>query len=174
MTLLITPQQVVQKTPIGGNIDFDKIVPCIEDAQITDLEVIIGEKLYNKIVTDFENNALSGLYETLYNDFIVDYLIRASAKNLLLILAYQITNGGVYKHTAENAESVSKSEVDFLMTQQKSKMETFGIRMQRWLTYNPIPEYLQYSEIVNAKSQQVGSFHIGRKNDDLFYDFRDR
>ena len=45
MILLITPQQVVAKTPLNGNIDFDKIVPCIEDAQITDLEPLIGQVL---------------------------------------------------------------------------------------------------------------------------------
>ena len=92
MILLITPQQVVAKTPLGGNIDFDKIVPCIEDAQITDLEPLIGQFLYDKIVTDFENDDLDGLYLTLYNDFIVDFLIRASAKNLLLVLCVRSEN----------------------------------------------------------------------------------
>jgi len=127
MILLITPQQVVAKTPLGGNIDFDKIVPCIEDAQITDLEPLIGQFLYDKIITDFENDDLDGLYLTLYNDFIIDFLIRASAKNLLLVLAYQISNGGVYKHTAENSESVTKSEIDYLMVQQRSKQEVLEL-----------------------------------------------
>jgi len=163
MILLITPQQVITKTPIGGNIDFDKIVPCIEDAQITDLEPLIGSKLYDKIILEKTNNTLSGLYLTLYNDFITDYLIRASAKNLLLVLAYQMVNGGVYKHTAENAESVSKSEVDFLMVQQRSKMELYGLRMQKWLSKNKITEYSEISETVNRKGQNVGSWYVGNR-----------
>jgi len=165
MILLITPQQVVAKTPLGGNIDFDKIVPCIEDAQITDLEPLIGQFLYDKIITDFENDELEDLYLTLYNDFIVDFLIRASAKNLLLVLAYQISNGGVYKHTAENAESVTKSEIDYLMVQQRSKQEVFGTRMQKWLCYNRIPEYSKFSKIVTRRKQNVGSWWFGKSND---------
>ena len=164
MILLIEPSQVVAKTPLGGNIDYDKIVPCIEDAQITDLEPLIGQVLYDKICTDFAGNTLAGNYETLYNDFIVDYLIRASAKNLLLVLAYQISNGGIYKHTAENAESVNKSEVDYLMVQQRSKQEVFGIRMQKWLIFNRISEYLQFSQTVNRKKQNVGSWWTGNTN----------
>lgn len=164
MVLLITPQQVISKTPLSGNIDYDKIVPCIEDAQVTDLEPLLGQVLYDKICTDFENDDLTGNYETLYNNFIIDFLIRASAKNLLLVLAYQMANGGVYKHTAENAESVSKSEVDYLMVQQRSKQEVYGTRMQKWLIYNRVPEYLQWSQTVNRKKQNVGSWWFGNAN----------
>ena len=164
MILLITPQQVVAKTPLNGNIDFDKIVPCIEDAQITDLEPLIGQVLYDKICTDFDNDDLDGNYLTLYNNFIIDFLIRATAKNILLVLAYQISNGGVYKHTAENAESVSKSEVDYLMVQQRSKQEVFGTRMEQWLSRNRISEYTKQSDTISRKKQNVGSWWFGNNN----------
>jgi len=164
MILLITPQEVINKTPFNGNIDYDKIVPCIEDAQIMDLEPLIGQVLFDKILLQKENNTLSGKYLLLYNNFIIDYVIRASAKNVLLVLAYQIANGGVYKHTADNAESVSKEEVDYLMAQQKSKMEAYGLRLQKWLRFNNIPEYLQFSQTVSRKKQEVGSWYIGRNS----------
>ena len=164
MILLITPQEVINKTPFNGNIDYDKIVPCIEDAQIMDLEPLIGQVLFDKILLQKENNTLSGKYLLLYNNFIIDYVIRASAKNVFLVLAYQIANGGVYKHTADNAESVSKEEVDYLMAQQKSKMEAYGLRLQKWLRFNNIPEYLQFSQTVSRKKQEVGSWYIGRNS----------
>jgi hypothetical protein len=164
MILLITPQNVIDKTPFSGNIDYDKIVPCIEDAQVMDLEPLIGQVLFDKIVLQKENNTLSGKYLILYNDFIINYLIRATAKNILLVLAYQIANGGIYKHTSANSESVSKEEVDYLMTQQKSKMEAYGLRLQRWLRFNNIPEYLQFSQIVSKKNQEVGSWYMGKNS----------
>ena len=161
MILLITPQQVIDKTPFNGNIDYDKLVPCIEDAQVTDLEPLLGQILFDKILDDFETETLSGLYLDLYNKFLVDYLIRASAKNYFLIGAYQVANGGIYKHTSENAEAISKSEVDFMMVQQRSKMEVYGLRMTRWLVYNKIPEYLEYSDSVNARPINVSSWWFG-------------
>ncbi len=164
MILLITPQQVIDKTPFNGNIDYDKLVPCIEDAQVTDLEPLLGQILFDKILDEKESDTLSGLYLDLYNKFLVDYLIRAAAKNYFLIGAYQIANGGIYKHTAENAEAISKSEVDFMMVQQRSKMEVYGLRMTRWLVYNKIPEYLEYSETVNARPINISSWFF-RGND---------
>jgi len=161
MILLITPQQVIDKTPFNGNIDYDKLVPCIEDAQVTDLEPLLGQILFDKILDEYEAETLTGLYLDLYNKFLVDYLIRAAAKNYFLIGAYQIANGGIYKHTSENAESISKEEVDYMMVQQRSKMEVYGLRMKRWLVYNRIPEYLQYSETVNAKPINISSWWFG-------------
>ena len=161
MILLITPQQVIDKTPFNGNIDYDKLVPCIQDAQVTDLEPLLGQILFDKILDEYEAETLTGLYLDLYNKFLVDYLIRAAAKNYFLIGAYQIANGGIYKHTAENAEAISKSEVDFMMVQQRSKMEVYGLRMTRWLVYNKIPEYLEYSDSVNARPINVSSWFFG-------------
>lgn len=167
MILLITPQQVIDKTTFNGNIDYDKLVPCIEDAQVTDLEPLLGQILFDKILDDFQAETLTDLYLDLYNKFIIDYLIRASAKNYFLIGAYQIANGGIYKHTAENAEAISKEEVDYLMVQQRSKMEVYGTRMKRWLVYNRLPEYLQYSQTVNAKPQNVSSWWFGNTNSSI-------
>ena len=161
MILLITPQQVIDKTPFNGNIDYDKLVPCIEDAQVTDLEPLLGQVLFDKILDEKESDTLAGLYLDLYDKFIVDYLIRATAKNYFLIGAYQVANGGIYKHTAENAETISKEEVDYMMVQQRSKMEVYGLRMTRWLVYNKITEYLEYSESVNARPINVSSWWFG-------------
>jgi len=59
--------------------------------------------------------------------------------------AYQIKNGGVFKHSSENAETVSKSEVDFLVTKARNTAEYYT---QRFLDYinnnsNLFPEYNQ-------------------------------
>jgi hypothetical protein len=165
MILLITPQQVIDKTPFNGNIDYDKLVPCIEDAQVEDLEPLLGQVLFDKILEDYENESLSGLYLDLYNKFIIDYLIRASAKNYLLVGAYQVSNGGIYKHSAENAESISKEEVDSLMVKHRTTMEKYGILAQRWLIYNRLPEFLQHSQTITARPQNVSSWWFGgRRN----------
>ena len=59
--------------------------------------------------------------------------------------AYQIKNGGVFKHTSENSETVSKSEVDFLVNKARNTAEYYT---QRFLDYinnnsNLFPEYNQ-------------------------------
>lgn len=163
MILFIKASDLTKNTPLGGNIDVDKYTACIWDAQMLKLEPLIGEALYNKISDDFENNNLNGKYLELFNNYIKPFLIHASAENYLLIGAYQITNGGILKHTTENSESVSKSEVDYLVVNQKSKADAYALRMKKWLckSVNRIDEYYVYNQIVNKRSLSVGSFFVG-------------
>jgi len=69
-TLFITPAEIAATTILGGNVDTDKYVVNIVFAQLSVIEPLLGTELYEKIKTDFESESLSGLYETLFNDYI--------------------------------------------------------------------------------------------------------
>ena len=70
MTYLITSEEIRLNTPMGGNVDSDKFIHFINDVQVMVLENILGTKLYDKILNDFENETLTGLYEQMVNDYI--------------------------------------------------------------------------------------------------------
>jgi len=163
MVLLIRASDLTKNTPLGGNIDIDRYTPCVWDAQVLKLEPLLGQALYDKIMTDFENDDLSGLYLTLYTNYIKPFIIHASAENYLLIGAYQIANGGIFKHTAENAESISKEEVDYLYVNQREKAEAYALRMKKWLSRpeNTITEYYEYAQIVDRQDVNMGGFYFG-------------
>jgi len=161
MKAIIRAVDIAKYTPIGGNVGIDKFLPCVLDAQITDLEPLLGESLYNKIATDYENDDLTGLYLELYDNYIKPFLIHASAKNYFLIGAYQINNGGITKHTSENSEGISKSEIDYLYTNQRSKCEVYAQRMKKWLVRNRIPEYYDFNEVVQKRGVNYGSWWFG-------------
>lgn len=159
---LITANQMLQATFLGGNIDEDKLNPCILEAQDSKLRETLGDTLYDKIETDFENDALAGYYLTLYNDFIVKYLIAQAGVEFLLIAAYQVTNGGIYKHVPQNSQSVELSEANYLVKNQKAKSEMYEERLIRYLEKNlfNFTEYMYYYEnVVNPiKNPSKGGF----------------
>ncbi len=68
--LFITPEELIQGTIIGGNVDVDKYITSVANAQIQVIEPLLGTELYDKIKLDAQNDTLTGLYETLYNDFV--------------------------------------------------------------------------------------------------------
>lgn len=156
MVLLIHPSELTKHTPMGGNIDTDKYTACMFDAQMTVLQPLIGEDLYTKIETDFTDETLSGDYLTLYNDYIKPLLRHAGAMNYFLVGAYIVGNGGIYKHAAENSESITKSEIDYLYTAQRDKVAVYGKRMEKWLKSNPLPEYTACCKT----KVNYGSWHI--------------
>jgi hypothetical protein len=149
-TILLKENELTKNTLLGGNIDIDLYIPCIADAQRIRLEEILGETLYNKICLDFENDDLDGEYLTLYEGYIVPFLIAAAAVEYLLIGAYKVNNNGIFKAQPDNSVAVDKTEVDYLVNNMRLKSEMYRDRMFRWLAKFHLPEYVSNSNnIVN-------------------------
>lgn len=149
-TILLRENELTKNTLLGGNIDIDLYIPCIADAQRIRLEEILGETLYNKICLDFENDDLTGEYLTLYEGYIVPFIIAAAAVEYLLIGAYKVNNNGIFKAQPDNSVAVDKTEVDYLVNNMRLKSEMYQDRMLRWLYKNNLPEYVSSStNIVN-------------------------
>lgn len=159
-TILLNDNEITESTLLGGNIDVDRYKFCIIDAQISKLEESLGETLYEKIKTDFENNVLTGDYLILHTKYIKPFLIHQSALEYLKIGAYHVSNGGIYKHTPSNGTAIDKNEVDFLVENQRVKAEMYMQRMEKWLSLNRIPEYYSYvsGTVVPSRKQSMGSW----------------
>jgi len=154
--LLLKENELTKNTFLGGNIDTDLYVNCIADAQRSKIEEVLGETLYNKICTDFENDGLTGLYLTLYENYIKPFLIRQSAAEYLLVGAYKVNNNGIFKTNVENSQPLDKEEIDYLVKNQRLKAEMYQGRLERWLALNPLPEYTsQQNQIVPPVMKNV-------------------
>ena len=114
--LFINRTDLIRNSIIDGNVDTDKFIQFIKLSQEIHIQNYLGTELYNKVGTlisdgSIDDNA-NAKYKTLLNDYIAPMLIWYAQVDYIPFAAYQIKNGGVFKHTSENAESVSKSEVD--------------------------------------------------------------
>lgn len=139
--LLIRPSEITAFTPMGGNVDIDKYTTCIYDVQVTVIEPLLGKSLYEKIKTDFSNNTLDGDYKVLYDDYLKPILRHQVFAEYVEIGSYTVANGGIYKHVPENAEVVTKTEVQYLAQTQRTKAQIFIERAERWLAGKSIAEY---------------------------------
>ena len=149
--LLLTDLDLVESTPLGGNIDPDKYRFCVHDAQVSKLEEILGETLYEKIKTEFSAipKTLTGDYLVLYEKYIRPFLIHQAAVEYLLIGGYQIANGGIYKHSPANSAPVEVAEVNFLVKNQRAKAEMYQARLERYLVKMNFTEWT-YSDDNNV------------------------
>jgi len=148
--LFITPDELAKTTILGGNVDRDKYTFSILNVQVTVIERLLGTELYDKIVSDVENATLTGLYETLYNDYVKPITKYESCAEYIEVASFMLNNGGLFKHTADNSETVSKDDTYNLSQKYHGLAQMYVERFNKWICNNNIPEYKTYQDEVNA------------------------
>ena len=132
-TYLITSQEIRDNTPMGGNVDSDKFVNFINDVQVMVLEPVLGTKLFDKIITDFTDDSLTGLYLQMFDDYIKPVLWHSVFAEYIKIGSIIVGNGGMYKHVAQDAEVASIDDINYVAKNAQSKADTYIDRLIRFL-----------------------------------------
>jgi hypothetical protein len=143
--LMCSRNDIVKRTPLGGNVDPEKIIPFVKTAQDKYILLALGTVLYDKIQDDIEAGTLSGIYLTLVNEYIIDTLVHYAMVEALPFLAYTIANGGIVKNiSSEQATSPSKQDIDFLLQKELATAQYYGERLVTYLVAfsSSYPEYL--------------------------------
>jgi hypothetical protein len=142
--LFISREDLVRNTIINGTVDSDKFLPFIKLAQIQHIQNYLGSKLYEKISQDILNGSLTGDYQTLVNEYVQPALIHFAMVDFLPFSAFEIKNGGIFKHSSETATQPSKDEVDYLVQKHRNFAEFYTRRMIDYLTFNAPSKYPEY------------------------------
>lgn len=141
--LFVTTNDIVSFSAMNGSVDPDNFIQWVKVAQDTEILNYLGSDLYNKINADIIAGTLANPYLTLVNDYIKPMVIHFAMVQYLPWVAYTIANRGVYKHTSENSESVTKTEVDYLVEKERSIAMSYTQRFLKYMCYNKstFPEY---------------------------------
>jgi hypothetical protein len=130
--LFITLEELKRKSIIDGNVDTDKLIQFVEVAQDTVIQNYLGTRLYDTLQAQVIADNLSTDNSTLVNTYIKPMLIWYTQATYLPYAAYQISNGGIYKHNSENASSVTESEITKLT---RHATETADFYAKRFMDY---------------------------------------
>jgi hypothetical protein len=141
--LFITRDDLVKYTALNGNIDTDTFIQYIIIAQDLHIQNYLGTRLFKKFNDGIIDNNLTQTYKDLLTDYIKPMLIHWAMVEFLPFSAYTIANKGVFKHTSENATSVDKSEVDYLVEKERSVANHYTTRFVDYMCFNQssFPEY---------------------------------
>lgn len=162
--LFISRDDLVRYTPISGNLDFDRVVQYIEIAQDIHIHELLGSRLYNKLQADVLANTLDRDYEILIQLHIKPMLAQYSLLEFLPFSQFSINNKGVFKHTSENAETLTKSDISMMTEATRDTAQHYATRMVDYLCAYPnlFPEYLTNSkdELNPIRSTNFGGWNI--------------
>lgn len=161
--LFISPEKLVKETVIGGNVDTDKYLFAIENAQITTLEPLFGSELYDKLKADYIADTLAGDYLTIYNEYLVPILKYQSAAEYIEVCSYMVENGGIFRPQPDNKEIPTRQDIDSFAQKYRGLAESFIQRFQKWICLHNIEEYKLNQDEVNADKDinSLGGFYFG-------------
>ena len=141
--LLITRDDIVRFTNVNGNVDVDKFIQFCLISQDIHIQSMLGTKLLEKIQADIIAGTLADPYLNLLTKYVKPVQIHFAMVEYLPYAAYTVANKGVYKHGAENSETVSKEEVDFMIEKQRQTAMHYNERFVDYICNNSalFPEY---------------------------------
>ena len=142
--LFITRKDLVKFSSLNGNVDTDKFLQYIKIAQDIHIQNYLETDLYNKIQVDIEGSSLAGDYLALVTDYIKPMLTHWAMVEMLPYISYTIANKGVYKHSSENSENVSKEEVDFLIEKERTTAQYYTDRFIDYMSFNASSKFPEY------------------------------
>jgi len=145
--LFVTREDISVFTAANGNIDNDKLLPFINQAQDIHIQNYLGSDLYDKIQADIVAGTLAGVYLTLVTDYVKSMLLHWSMVEYLPYAGVNIANGGIYTKNPENSTALSKDHVDALVEKSRDTAQFYTRRYIDYITNNlsSYPEYTSNS-----------------------------
>ena len=138
--LIISIDDISRLSGFDGNIDNDSINPFIFMAQNSEIKRILGVELYNKIVTDYENDTLAGNYLAIYNDYIATILAYYTCSYYLQLGVPKVSQNGVYLVTPEKTEQLFNEKSDKMAEKYEKLATGLEIKLLEVLNLLNLPE----------------------------------
>ena len=137
--LFIDRTDLVRNSILDGNVDTDKFIFFIKTAQEIHIQNYLSTKMYDALTAaivagiDLPENAR---WKSLLDEYVVPMLIWFTQVDYIPFASYQIRNGGMFKHRSENADTVSKDEVDYLVEKARTNAEWYSRRFIDFMAFN--------------------------------------
>jgi len=151
--LFITLQDLKRKSIISGNVDGDKLIQFVEVAQDTHIQNYLGGLLYEKLQDliisgdiDLVGNAK---YKSLLDTYIKPMLVWYTQAAYLPFAAFQISNGGVFKHRSENSDVATSEDIKDMTNRVNQTADFYTRRFQDFMGYNS-HDYPEYNQSTNG------------------------
>lgn len=167
--LFVSVIDVKKKSIISGSVDPDKIVQFVEIAQDTHIQNYLGGKLYNKmqqLILDEEMYLpINSNYLHLLEAYVQPMLIWFTQADYIPFSAFQISNGGVFRHTSANSQVATMEEINVLTRTTLETAEFYTRRFMDYMDFNSelFPEYTSTSneEMHPDKDVNFGGIYLG-------------
>jgi hypothetical protein len=135
--LFVSEEKIKSFTTTNQNVSPLDLVPNILVAQDVELQFYLGSTFYFSIQDQVLNGTVTTENQFLLDNYISKALIQWGLMRALPNLKYKIYNKSVLSPTAENADSITLEELQFLQQQCRDTGNVYATRMVEWIQLHP-------------------------------------
>ena len=133
----ISTEYLRQAVPIEQNVDDDKLIPFIIQAQDTYLQQSIGETGYNALKSGITTNTLTNDETSLMRNYIQPLVAQYTFYLALPFITYKATNKSLSKESSEYSTPVDLEELKYIRNNVKDVAEFYQRRLVKFLLDYP-------------------------------------
>lgn len=151
--LLIGENYIKSNSNIDFNMAGNYLFPAIYNAQFVELQSIIGDcllsTLQQKVFDDELDLAENVYYKDLLDNYIQIYLLHQVLTDIIIPIAYKMSNGGLMIYEDERLHSASNAEINLVREYYQNKANVYKKRLQDYLCKNK-SKYPELGECCNT------------------------
>ncbi len=160
---IIGKDAFVELSYVDSNVQTSIVRVAIIRTQDNAIEPVLGTPLYKKILQDIKDDTLTGVYETLVNDYVIRYLVPMIEIELAPHINWEMRNKSVGTSSDETIAAGDQTSVYSLVEQVRKSTHRYKDRLIGYLcdqsSAGNLPEYKQ--AIVDSEEtppdREVGS-----------------
>lgn len=134
--LLVSEDFIKSNSNLSDNVWGKFLLPAIRDAQTIHLQQILGECLYNALLTKVVENDVKDQYEDLIKGYVQWYLLYQVLSDIIDVLDIKMANLGTVRSRDEYVDNISDNERVRLKHNYEYKADFYCRTMQKFLLEN--------------------------------------
>lgn len=141
---LVISEEVFQAlSPVSGSLDWNYIWPIILATQDKWIQPTLGQKLYEKIMTEIKAATLADPYKLLVEDYIARTCVWFTCYEGFPFWGIKVVNSGVVQRVVDDGTTVSLTDLDKLSEMCREQAEFYQQRLTDYLCANKkdFPEF---------------------------------
>ena len=135
-SLLINEEQLRLYTPISGTFDWAYITPHIITAQDKDIQPLIGQPLFQRLLTGIFDDDLTDNEKLLLNDYVAKTLANWAMYHAYPFLPSKLVQSTLAKIETDDSTPVELEEAQLLSQRLKATANFYSERLRDWLDTN--------------------------------------
>jgi hypothetical protein len=158
---IVTIDDLKKFTSIGDNVDPELLFPHLLIAQQLYIQPVLGDALYNDIISRFDNNQLTGDTQTLYENYIVSAIAYSAWYSASPFLSYKTQRTGIQTANNNDFNPLSVDELNLYLSKVNNLKDFYVNRMEEYLIANATIFPLFRED--NIKASNGSSIYVGWK-----------